>query len=73
MGSKIHTWKIVDTFVAWIIILKIYWIIRNYIYQTKLIMSNKIVIGYWGFRGRAQPVRHLAAYLGLEFEEKIYT
>lgn len=35
-------------------------------------MSDKIVLGYWAFRGRGQPLRHLASYLGLDFEEKLY-
>lgn len=35
-------------------------------------MSEKIVLGYWGVRGRGQPLRHLLSYVGLEFQEKIY-
>ena len=29
-------------------------------------------IGYWGARGRAHPLRNLAHYLGLPFEDKRY-
>ena len=36
-------------------------------------MSDKVVIGYWGIRGRAQVLRHIASYCGLNFEDKIYT
>lgn len=27
-------------------------------------------LGYWGFRGLAQPIRFLLAYLGVEYTEK---
>lgn len=32
-----------------------------------------MIIGYHAIRGRMQFIRHLASYLGLNFEEKIYT
>ena len=35
-------------------------------------MSDAVVFGYWGVRGRGQPLRHLLAYSGLKWEEKIY-
>lgn len=35
-------------------------------------MSDKMILGYWAIRGRAQPLRHLLAYCGLDFEEKTY-
>ena len=36
-------------------------------------MSDSIILAYWGIRGRAQPLRYLLAYSGLNFDEKIYT
>lgn len=35
-------------------------------------MNDKLVLGYWAIRGRGQILRHLLAYTGIEFEEKIY-
>ena len=35
-------------------------------------MSDNIVLGYWGIRGRGQVTRNILAYTGLSFEEKIY-
>jgi len=34
--------------------------------------NNKIVLGYWALRGFGQPTRLLAAYLGIELDEKRY-
>lgn len=34
--------------------------------------SNTYVLGYWSNRGRAQVLRHLLAYSGLKWEDKIY-
>jgi hypothetical protein len=34
--------------------------------------SNKYVLGYWALRGRGQVLRHLLAYSGLDWEDKIY-
>ena len=31
-----------------------------------------MIIGYWNIRGLGHPVRNLAHYLGLKFEEKRY-
>ena len=36
-------------------------------------MDSKFVLGYWGIRGRGQVLRHLLAYSGLEWEDKVYT
>ena len=36
-------------------------------------MNDSLVLAYWGIRGRAQILRHLLAYSGLKWEEKIYT
>jgi hypothetical protein len=35
-------------------------------------MSDRLVLGYWAIRGRGQILRHLLAYTGVEYEEKIY-
>ena len=34
---------------------------------------GKLKFGYWFVRALAQPIRHLLAYTGVEFEEVIYT
>ncbi|CAG2102924.1 unnamed protein product [Medioppia subpectinata] len=31
------------------------------------------ILGYWDTRGRAQPIRYLLVYAGVEFTDKIYT
>jgi glutathione S-transferase len=33
---------------------------------------SEITLGYWGIRGRGQIPRHLLAYSGLPFTEKVY-
>ncbi len=38
----------------------------SFIYISYLM--THIVLGYWKVRGLAQPLRHLLAYTGLEFE-----
>jgi glutathione S-transferase len=35
--------------------------------------SNKLTLGYWAFRGRAQVTRFLIEYLGLSYTDKQYT
>ena len=35
--------------------------------------SKKITIAYWGIRGAGQPLRNLASYLNVPFEDKFYT
>ncbi|CAK57521.1 unnamed protein product (macronuclear) [Paramecium tetraurelia] len=35
-------------------------------------MADQLVLGYWGIRGLAQPLRYLVEYLGLPYEEKRY-
>ncbi|VUZ50764.1 unnamed protein product, partial [Hymenolepis diminuta] len=30
------------------------------------------ILAYWDFRGRAEPIRLLLRYLGVDFEEKLY-
>ena len=34
-------------------------------------MESKLVLGYWGLRGRGTPLRHLLEYVGLEYEDKV--
>ena len=34
--------------------------------------ESKLVLGYWGIRGAAQPIRNLLAYLNLTYEDKHY-
>ena len=34
--------------------------------------SDKFVLGYWKRRGRGQVIRHLLAYTGLPWEDKVY-
>lgn len=36
-------------------------------------MGDKVKLGYWPIRGRAQPSRLIMAYCGVEFEEVSYT
>jgi glutathione S-transferase len=36
-------------------------------------MENKLILGYWPIRGIAQPIRFFLEYLGLPYEEKLYT
>lgn len=38
----------------------------------KDLMSNKLVLGYWGIRGRANPIRYLLEYTEVPYEEKTY-
>ena len=35
--------------------------------------EQKLTLGYWGLRGRAQPIRFLLEYVGLPYEDKKYT
>lgn len=35
--------------------------------------DNKLVLGYWGIRGRAQSIRFALEYLGVAYEDKVYT
>jgi hypothetical protein len=35
-------------------------------------MEGNFVLGYWNFRGRGQVPRHLLAYSGLTWEDKVY-
>lgn len=34
--------------------------------------ESKLVLGYWGNRGGAQPIRNLLAYLNLAYEDRHY-
>jgi len=54
---------------------------KLFLSEIKQRKSNKFIIktakyqimatlGYWGFRGLAQPIRFLLAYLGVEYTEK---
>nr|BAP16535.1 glutathione S-transferase [Paramecium caudatum] len=36
-------------------------------------MAQKLTLGYWNIRGRAQPVRYLLEYLEVPYEEKRYS
>lgn len=36
-------------------------------------MGDKVKLGYWPIRGRAQPSRLVLAYCGVDFEEVLYT
>ncbi|KAL4435834.1 hypothetical protein ABPG74_015802 [Tetrahymena malaccensis] len=39
-------------------------------------MSNtedKIILGYWDYRGRPQPLKFLLEYMGIPFEQKYYS
>ncbi len=36
-------------------------------------MAQKIQFGYWGIRGRAQVIRLLLTYTGLDWEDTIYS
>ena len=36
-------------------------------------MSTKPVLGYWSIRGLAHQIRHMFAYLNVDFENKMYT
>lgn len=36
-------------------------------------METKLVLGYWGVQGLAQPVRYLLEYLEVPYEDKQYT
>ena len=35
-------------------------------------LEEPVILGYWGIRGRGQPLRHLAAFLNLPLEDKVY-
>lgn len=35
--------------------------------------ESKLVLGYWGIRGLAQPIRNLLEYLNVPYEDKRYT
>lgn len=35
--------------------------------------EQKYILGYWSIRGRAQVLRLLLAYTGLNWEDKVYT
>eukprot|EP01017_Pseudomicrothorax_dubius_P036905 TRINITY_DN5344_c0_g1_i1.p1 TRINITY_DN5344_c0_g1~~TRINITY_DN5344_c0_g1_i1.p1 ORF type:complete len:224 (-),score=69.54 TRINITY_DN5344_c0_g1_i1:166-837(-) len=35
-------------------------------------MSAKVILGYWGFRGRGEPLRLLMEYLRIPFEDRRY-
>ena len=35
--------------------------------------DQKVILGYWGIRGRGQPLRFALAYTGLPWEDKVYT
>ena len=34
--------------------------------------STRPVLGYWAIRGLAQPIRNMFAYLGVDFEDRVY-
>ena len=36
-------------------------------------MDQRPVLGYWGIKGLAQPIRILLKYLGVDYEDKVYT
>ena len=38
-----------------------------------MVAGKKLKIGYWGIRGIGEYPKVLACYLGLEFEEVVYT
>lgn len=35
--------------------------------------GSKVTIGYWGIKGRGEAIRHIAAYTGVDFQNKAYT
>ena len=35
-------------------------------------MDNRIILGYWDFRGRIQVTKWILEYIGAEYENKIY-
>lgn len=35
--------------------------------------SNTLILGYWGIRGLAQQIRLILSYVGLSWEDKIYS
>jgi glutathione S-transferase len=36
-------------------------------------MADKLVLGYWGIRGRAQPLKFLLEYTKVPYDLKVYT
>lgn len=51
--------------------------LRNFIHHNKIIkiwnfynniIMTKVVLGYWGIAGLAQPIRYLLAYSGINWE-----
>jgi len=40
--------------------------------MVEVVPLEKPVLGYWDIRGRAQSIRHLLTFLGVEFEDKMY-
>lgn len=36
-------------------------------------MADKLILGYWGIRGKGQVPRLLLNYVGADWEEKVYT
>jgi glutathione S-transferase len=34
---------------------------------------DKVIVGYWGIRGNAGPIRSLLAYCGISFKNKLYS
>lgn len=35
--------------------------------------NNKLILGYWGIRGLVHQARLILSYVGLPFEDKLYT
>ena len=35
-------------------------------------MEQSLVLGYWPFQGRVQPIRYLLKYVNAEYSEKLY-
>ena len=42
-------------------------------YSSLAVKEHQVQLGYWGIRGLAQTPRHLLAFSGVKFEDKLYT
>ena len=36
-------------------------------------MDNKVIFAYWAIRGLAERIRMIMEYVGLPYEQKLYT